>query len=191
MGTHGVGASGLPCSRCCSPRGDPAPRGGCPSGKASCKSKPAICGGEFQRRTGGTAATLFLGLLGLWQPVHPDCARLSQPEEHGGCECPTLSKTDQGLQAAECPSGGRCPGLVDVRIQGGLAKAALVQQGVTLDTPLEKRAIPVPREAPALSSSQSSLHPSLDSCCCAGRTTAAPSCTWIISSLLHPVTQPC
>lgn len=38
-----------------------------------------------------------------------------------------------------------------------------MQQGVTLETPLEKCAIPIPGEAPALSSSQSSLQPSLDS----------------------------
>lgn len=61
----------------CSLSRDPAPCGGCPLGKAICKSKPAICGGEFWRWVGGTAATLFLSLLGLWQPACPDYLSLS------------------------------------------------------------------------------------------------------------------
>lgn len=61
----------------CSLSRDPAPCSGYPLGKAICKSKPAVCGGEFWRCASGTAATLFLSLLRLWQPAHPDYTNLS------------------------------------------------------------------------------------------------------------------
>lgn len=89
------------------------PSVGVPWEKPAGKATLAICRGECQRWAGRAVMVLLLGLLGLRQPVCPDCAWLSSL---GSMDCVQLSvPAEVGVLVSW------------VRIEGGLAKAALVQ----------------------------------------------------------------